>query len=332
MEKIAFISGQTVVYWSSILVVLGAVAAIFAFLALHLHKSGRWVGSMLLVALAVLLGTGGARLLHWYGYSAEYDNLWSALTDFSSGGFVLTGAMAGCLLAAVLLSLVRLLALPQALDCMALAGLLGITVGRLGSLFNASDRGALLDASVGFPVASACINAVTGQEEYHFSTFFFQAAGCMCILIILLVWYLPKKTNPGVKHGDACLLVMLLYCALEIVLDSTRYDSLYLRSNGFVSLVQILCAPGMLVGAVLFAVRLVRSRGWRYWYIALWIGQLAMLGGTGYMEYYVQRHGDQALFAYSIMTACLAVYVCLTVVQYSLQCRKSQKSPAEVNP
>lgn len=324
MEKIAFISGQTVVYWSNILIVLGAAAAIFAFLALHLHKSGRWTGSMLLAALAVLLGIAGARLLHWYGYSAEYGSLRDALTDFSSGGFVLTGAVAGCLLAAVLLGLVRLVVLPQALDCMALAGLLGIAVGRLGALFNASDRGALLDAGVGFSVASQCVNAVTGQAEYHFSTFFFQAAGCMCILMALLVWYLPKKVRPGVKQGDACLLVTLLYCALEVVLDSTRYDSLYLRSNGFISLVQILCAAGMLAAAVLFAVRLVRSRGWRYWYIALWIGQLAMLGGTGYMEYYVQRHGDQALFAYSLMTACLAVYVCLTLTQYTLQCCKTE--------
>ena len=40
MEKIAFISGGTVVYWSSIILALAAAAAALAFLALYLGKSG----------------------------------------------------------------------------------------------------------------------------------------------------------------------------------------------------------------------------------------------------------------------------------------------------
>ena len=31
----------------------------------------------------------------------------------------------------------------------------------------------------------------------------------------------------------------------------------------------------------------------------------ACIGGAGFMEYYVQRHGDLAAFSYSIMSACL---------------------------
>ena len=38
----------------------------------------------------------------------------------------------------------------------------------------------------------------------------------------------------------------------------------------------------------------------------------AAIGTAGFMEYYVQRHGDKALFAYTIMTGCLILTVLLT--------------------
>ena len=44
---------------------------------------------------------------------------------------------------------------------------------------------------------------------------------------------------------------------------------------------------------------------------------LVLLGGAGYMEYYVQRHGDKGLFSYTIMTLCLSFFVCLSLFFYS---------------
>ena len=43
---------------------------------------------------------------------------------------------------------------------------------------------------------------------------------------------------------------------------------------------------------------------------------LTLLGGAGYMEYYVQRHGDKAVFSYSVMTACLGAIVALALVAF----------------
>lgn len=326
MEQIAFISGEVIVYWSAILTVLGAAVAVFVFLALYLYKSGNWVGAMLLVPLAALLSVVLSRLLHWYGYPAGYEDLVDALTDYSSGGFVLAGVFAGCLLAAARLRhSSRIKNLPQALDCMAIAGAAGIAVGRLASMYNASDRGALLENWTQLPVASASVNVVTGETEYYFATFLFQAMGAALLFVGLLVWYLPNRVRPGRKDGDACLLFLLLYCAMQAVLDSTRYDSLYLRSNGFVSLVQILCVVGLVAVAAVFSLRLVRAMGWRYWFLALWLAQAAALGGAGYMEYYVQRHGDEALFAYSVMSACLVVFVALTLTLRILMCKAERR-------
>ena len=42
------------------------------------------------------------------------------------------------------------------------------------------------------------------------------------------------------------------------------------------------------------------------------------MGGAGYMEYYVQRHGDQAAFAYRNMGICLAVMVIIALIERAL--------------
>ena len=50
-----------------------------------------------------------------------------------------------------------------------------------------------------------------------------------------------------------------------------------------------------------------------------------MLGLAGYMEYHVQRHGDQALFAYTVMSACILVAVGAAILIRALAERKRVK-------
>ena len=70
---------------------------------------------------------------------------------------------------------------------------------------------------------------------------------------------------------------------------------------------------GLGLAAIVFSVRLVRRNQLRSWYFALWVAFAGLMGLGGYMEYYVQRHGDQAAFAYKNMGACLAVMVLITL-------------------
>ena len=57
---------------------------------------------------------------------------------------------------------------------------------------------------------------------------------------------------------------------------------------------------------IVFSVRLVRRRGFKAWYLLLWLAVAALLGLGGYMEYHVQRHASEAVFAYSMMSLALA--------------------------
>jgi prolipoprotein diacylglyceryltransferase len=320
MEKIAFISGGTFICWSSIILALAVVTAVALYMAFYLARGGKATGMSVAVPVAMALALILGRLVHWYSRTDSYASFSDAMGLFSPGGYALLGAFAGCLITACLLRLVRLIpSIPAMLDAMAFGGCAGIAVGRLASLFNTSDRGVAVADSVGFPFAYPVVNQVSGLAENRLATFMIQsmlaAAILICLLFFLTVQGLRKRK---VRRGDVCLLFLLAYGASQIVCDSTRYDSLYLRSNGFISIVQIMGLIGMLVPMIIFSVRMVKARRLRFWQMIIWAVMLAGLGCAGYMEYYVQRHGDQAAFAYSVMSAALGVVVLLVLLVRAL--------------
>lgn len=312
MEQIAFISGNSVFYWNSVVLALAAGAASCIFLAFYL-PGGRPGAAAAAVPGALVLSLFFGRLLHWYFRPDSYPGFWSAITDYTSGGYALMGCFVGCAAAAGLVRLLRLEPFaPSMLDAMSLGGCAGIAVGRLACFFSAADRGQLMPFTA-LPLAYPVNNVVTGAPEYRLATFVLQAMAAALIFAALAVFFLLGKKR---RTGDVTLLFLLLYGLTQAVLDSTRYDSLYLRSNGFVSAVQLLSAAALVGVSALFSARMIKGRGMRRRYVPLWIGMLALLGGAGYMEYFVQRHGDRALFSYAIMTACLGIFTALSLLTY----------------
>lgn len=310
MERIAFFIGGTAVYWHNLVLTLGAAVAICFFLAFYLEKTGNPAAAFAAIPTAVALSLVFARFFHWYSRTDSYEGFLAAMKLFSPGGYALMGVFLGCFLAAGLTRLLRLSrSLPEMLDAMSIAGAAGIAVGRLASLFQSSDRGQVLQSLHFLPFSYAVVNAVSGATEYRFATFMFQSLFALGLFLALTLYY--KRHRSQCPDGDICLIFLMCYCASQIVLDSTRYDSLFFRSNGFVSIVQVLGAVALVGGIVVFSRRLVRNRGFRFWYVPLWLAIAGALGGAGFMEYYVQRHGSTALFAYCMMSLCLAVAVAI---------------------
>ena len=319
MDRIAFILGDTFVYWSSIVLTLATATAICFFLAMYLGKSGNGVGAALMVPLSLVASLVLSRLIHWYSRTDSYASFEVAMTDYTSGGFALVGVFAGCILAALVLRALFIVRnLPELLDSLSVGGAAGIAVGRLACFFNSSDRGQIIENLQELPWVYPVVNAVSGAMEYRLATFVLQAMVTGGIFLIVLLAFLIGHGSKKMKDGNVCLLFLLLYGCSQVVLDSTRYDSLFLRSNGFVSIVQILVAVAIVTTAVIFSVRMVKVRKFHAWQIALWIGMLAGLGGAGYMEYYVQRHGNEAAFAYSVMSASLLLVILLVLTTWAL--------------
>lgn len=314
MDKIAFVIGETFLYWNSVILTLAALTAVLLFLSFYLRFDGSVLAAETVIPLAMVLSLVFARFFHWYSRWDSYPDFLTAMTNYSVGGYALMGVFLGCFLAAVL---VRLLGignnLPRMLDAMSMAGAAGIAVGRLACFYSAADRGQIVQTITGLPWVYPITNTVSGLVEYRLATFVIQALVTAVIFGGLIVLSLSRKR----RDGDLAMLFLLFYGASQVVLDSTRYDSLYFRSNGFVSIVQVMSAVALAGTTVVFSVRWVRSRGWKLWYIGLWLAMAALMGGAGYMEYHVQRHGDQAVFAYSVMSTCLVLFLGLASWIYS---------------
>ena len=246
------------------------------------------------------------------------------------------GVFIACIVVAALLRLIRVVkSLPQMYDSMAIGGGLGIAVGRLASLFNASDRGMALPDSVGFPFAFPVTNSVSGEVENRLATFMIQSGIVGALVAVLLVYmFISKIARRKIADGDICLIFLLVYGASQIICDSTRYDSLFLRSNGFISIVQILGCVALVVPIVVFSFRMVKHMGLKWFHFVCWLVILGMMGLAGYMEYYVQRHGNEAVFAYSMMAVGLAVIVAVTLIIRGLgdhAARKKAREMAEIS-
>ena len=256
MEKIAFISGGTFIYWSSIVMGLAVITAVCAFAALYYAKSNNALATGLMIPLSCVTSLVISRLIHWYCRADSYASFGVAMTDYSWGGYALMGVFAACILCAVILRRVKIVKnLPELFDSMALAGGAGIALGRLASFFNTSDRGILVKETIGLPLAYPVTNAVSGLTENRLATFFLQSLITGAIVLVLLVWYLyNRRTGRKIKDGDVALLFLAGYGASQILLDSTRYDSLFMRSNGFVSIVQILGLIALVLALVLLLV------------------------------------------------------------------------------
>ena len=65
MDKIAFYSGSTAIYWSSVILTLAAATAICFFLAFYLNKSGNGAAGFAVVPVGIVLSLVFSRFFHW---------------------------------------------------------------------------------------------------------------------------------------------------------------------------------------------------------------------------------------------------------------------------
>lgn len=293
MDKIAWILGDISIRWSSVVMVMAVLTGILFFLAAAARGNRKVTSAALALPLAILLSLLFGRLLHWYFLPDAGD------------GYVLMGPFAGCLCTALILKGIRLEKnMARLLDVMSIGGCAAIALGRLACFFTADDRGRIIGIQ-GLPLAWPVINATSGEMEYRLAVFLFQAVAALFILFVLRLVD-KKNTRTGAhRDGDLTLLFLLLYTAGQIVLDSMRYDALHLRSNGFIGAVQLVCALTFCAVIGILLTRLVKRNGFcfHYGFAAFLIA--ACVGISAYMEYFVQRHGGQAVFGYTVMTAAM---------------------------
>lgn len=332
MDAIAFLVGPYSIYWSTVIQAMAALTGVLLFWFFYLWDERDCVGAFCVVPLAIAGAVVLGRLVHWYFRQDSYLSLVSALTDYSYGGFALMGCFAGVFLAAAVLALLRRgRHFGAMLDALSVAGAGAVGIGRLSGFCNTADRGQiLLNPSFW---GTQLVNPGTGASEYRLATFLLQAAAAGVIFLVLTFLFFWRRGGHRRKPGDIFWLFCLYYGASQAVLDSTRYDSLYFRSNGFVSVVQIACVAAIILSLAVFFIRYRRANGWLPGGMAVLFSSAVLLAGGGWMEYYVQRHGNQAVFAYSVMSSCmLGIAVLGTILWYIARMREIPRSLPTIYP
>lgn len=311
MENLAISTDVFRIYWSSIITALAVFCAVVSFLSIYKNEK-RYFEKQLFVILSIIVSLIFARLLHWYLKTDAYESLEMAFTKFYEGGYALIGAFFGTALVALLFRIFGITKnLRKLLDAAAISAALGISIGRLAARYLISNRGFVVEEYIPF-LTTIIKDPVSGSEEIRFACFYAQAVACFLIAVYLMIYYSYNNKRQKYTDGDVFFRFVVLYSASQMLLDSTRYDSLYLRSNGFVSLVQI-CSGSILILLIIISFIRVLVSSWKTvkkskQFLIFFLGLLSA-AFCGFMEYYVQRHGDQYIFAYSMMFLALVEIV-----------------------
>ena len=316
MREVAFCFGRVTLYWDTLLIALACAAGFLALWGTYGANGGKKRAFWLLVPLGLVLSLAVARTIFWYCHSEQFSSLAAALVPGSSGGFCLSGVVIGFVLAALLL---RLAGLEKdtalLLDCASPALALCLALVRLSSLFSGGCRGKVPITDARFcrlPFAAAA----PGGGEYRFASFF---VGALLFLMLFAVLTLLFVRRWG-RRGDVFLAFLVLYSAVELVIDSTRNDASYFTFNAFISVAQILGAAAMLGVLVVFSRRSIRSGGPKLHRVLCWVAWFLGAAIAGVSEYLVQRHGNWQLGCYTLMTIGALILVFATFAVYRPVC------------
>ena len=313
MEATALYIGNLQVGWSSFIIVLAALVWLSCACTIISMDGGKkyviWVSFPFAVVLSLLI----SRFLNWYCHPEMYGSLKGAmeglLQNSDVGGYEMPGVLAGILIAAFIAGRLRdgggTLYL---LDVMAPGTAMGMAILYLTDRFGIGCRGKVtFDVP---PIDPELLLFVYDGSAYRVALYVVQFTVLALIFALTLVFKFrwgDRALIKGREEGSTAIFFLLLLSAAEVPLDSARYDTSFLRSNGFVSFMQIISALSFLSVVVIYSIRSVKAKKLKVMHWIIWILFAAALGGTIYCEYLVQRHGSWYIACYSWMSVCCIV-------------------------
>lgn len=339
MNNAYFMLGNFQVYYSSVVITAGIFLCWVMTLYLY-WRSGRNTAAVHVFAvIAFVLSVIISRFLHWYFNSESYSSLSSAMTDYSYGSYALPGMIIAIWISAVIVKKTGLARYAgKLLDCAAPGVCLLIAFIRLSALFNNTCKGKMIIKNESFqflPIAYPVADAA-GKISCRFATFFVQFL--IMLIVALLVWNLyfkqqsTKMRKPCPKTGNVARLAMVFYGAVEIIADSTRYDSPLMhfkfisflnQYSAFISLAQVFAAAMMLGILIYYSVKSIKGYGFSWLHPLCWVMFGAGLFGVGKLgEYNVQRYATYGR-CYAIMAVSLVI-VSLSIYMLYCSCKRSE--------
>lgn len=233
------------VHWYGVIIAAGIALAVLLGCARERRLGLPKDTSVDLALVGVPCAIVGARLYYvlfsWEQYAADPVR---ALFVWE-GGLAIYGGILGSLLGGALYAHFRKLPFLRLADLAAPCFALGQAVGRWGNFVNQEAYGAVVAHpwQQAFPIGVF----IAADGRWHYATFFYESAWCLCIVVLLLA---AERRKLFRRDGDGFIAYAFLYALERALVEGLRTDSLYLgplRVSQLMSLaVLALCAAAML--------------------------------------------------------------------------------------
>ena len=301
--------------------IAAAVFAAFISSVAFFRGTGEYVhGIFVYMPVAVCVSVVLSRIIHWYCNTEQYGGFKNAITDFTTGGFLMPGVLIGTYLTALFISSLRISkSRLSLLDSMAPGLSFVIGIISFADIYTDICRGKIIildPAYMRLPFAVPFDAA--GVTEYRLAVFFLRFIAMMIVTVILMAFCISSRKaeyKEGTrKTGHTYYMFLLLYGMVEIIFDSMRYDSAHLYFPGealaalnkgasFMGLSQFLGALCCIFVFVYYLTVTIKSDGFKLYHALTLLLFLIGIGVGGFSEYLVQRYSSMYLTYYLTMTA-----------------------------
>ena len=256
MDRVALDLGFIQIYWYSICLFVGMLAASFV---IYREAKRRGIDDDTLINLTfstILFGIIGARLYYVIFNFPYYSKHPLEILEIWNGGLAIHGGLLFGLISIISNCKKKRISVMRMLDIIVVGLILGQAIGRWGNFFNSEAYGAIttLETLQSQGIPKFIIDGMYIMGEYRQPTFFYESIGCLFGFLAMIIIRLGKY----LKRGNLTAFYLVWYGVLRFLVEGLRTDSLML---GSLKMAQIVSLSFVLIGIIIFLMNLRKSKG-----------------------------------------------------------------------
>ena len=246
MNRVAIDLGIIKIYWYSILVLIGIIAACFIIYRESRKNNIKKEDLIDLMFYVIIFGIIGARL-YYVLFNLDYylSNPLDIIAVWN-GGLAIHGGILGGLITAIIFCKKKKINLTKMLDIIVVGIIIGQAIGRWGNFFNGEAFGPVTTLAYleSIHIPKFIINGMLIDGTYHIPTFLYESLWCLLGFIIMII--LRKLKN--LPLGTLTSFYLIWYGIERFFVEGLRTDSLMLFS---IKIAQIVSIIFIIVGIIL---------------------------------------------------------------------------------
>ena len=254
MNRVAIDLGIIKIYWYSILVLIGIIAACFIIYRESRKNNLKKEDLIDLMFYVIIFGIVGARIYYVLFNLNYYLNNPLDIIALWNGGLAIHGGILGGLITTIIFCKKKKINITKMLDIIVVGIIIGQALGRWGNFFNGEAFGPITTLAYleSIHIPKFIINGMLIDGSYHIPTFLYESLWCLFGFIIMII--LRKLKN--LPLGTLTSFYLIWYGAERFIVERLRTDSLMLLN---IKVAQVVSIIFIISGIVLFIYNLKKK-------------------------------------------------------------------------